>query len=535
MENRKDIGKAFREKLDGLQKSPGDNVWQSIRKDLPAKKKRFLLPFWLWATLIPLTIAITTGIFTYPLWENRVPHIYIVMPEEASHQNNSKTTIDTKTQDAVTNLDNTGVKKINDNSTPSDNSNDIQNNTQPAETGINNNRRSTDINTNSNYSVHKNNSVGRKPEKPFKNSLTAKDAEINTQPSTLTKNNKNSIAVSNKSEGNTPKTTNTNNSKTGVTGSQNNNNNTTIATQNSDDTSDNASKLLALAKQAKNDSIAKRADSIQLASAELAAKGAELEIKEGVTDQWNKKMFVYAFAVPTVYGADNASYIDPTLSGKSTTVEKPFSYGAYLGYNLTPNWSIRTGVINSKLQVKTENLFLVNVYTYNEPNPNQPDGSWETKNPIDYTGINYTDGVSNNSIRETLGTSYDQRGQLFGNINLIHKLEFLEVPVEATYTFYGDRFRIGVTGGVITRFITENKIYAEGLRGRQYMGKSKDDDVTFGAGLGAGFYYRLTPWLQLNAEPMMRYYFDSPANIKPLTFGVQAGLQYNFNLWKKKD
>ncbi len=534
MENRKDIGKAFREKLDGLQKSPGDNVWQSIRKDLPAKKRRFLVPFWLWATLIPLTIAITTGIFTYPLWENRVPHIYIVMPEDASQQNNHKTIINTKTQDAVTNLDNTETEKINDNGSTLDNLSGKQNNSQPTGNSINNNRSNTIVKTNTDNLLYRSNSVSPKPKKPSNNSLSTNGARIHTKPSTLTNNSKTSVVVRDKPDGSLLKTTVANNSQTGNNAIQDNNNQTAII-QNNDNTSVNTAKLLALAKQAKNDSIVKRADSIQLASAELAAKGAELEIKEGVTDSWNKKMFVYAFVAPVAYGADNASYIDPALSGKSTTVEKPFNYGVYLGYNLTPNWSIRAGVINSKLQVKTENLFLVNVYTFNEPTPNQPDGWWETKNPVDYTGIDYSDGISNNSIRETLGTSYDERGQLFGNINLIHKLEFLEIPVEATYTFYGDRFRIGVTGGVTTRFITENKIYAESIRGRQYMGKSKDDDITFGAGLGAGFYYKLTPWLQVNAEPIMRYYFDSPANLKPFTFGVQAGLQYNFNLLKKKD
>lgn len=46
MENKKDIGKALREKLDGLDRSPDERLWQAIEADLDKKKKRRLIPFW---------------------------------------------------------------------------------------------------------------------------------------------------------------------------------------------------------------------------------------------------------------------------------------------------------------------------------------------------------------------------------------------------------------------------------------------------------------------------------------------------------
>ena len=59
MENKKDIGKAFREKLDGLQKQPGNAVWDAIKKDLPKKKPRFLPLFWIEASTAIKTVVIT--------------------------------------------------------------------------------------------------------------------------------------------------------------------------------------------------------------------------------------------------------------------------------------------------------------------------------------------------------------------------------------------------------------------------------------------------------------------------------------------
>jgi len=49
MENKKDIGKAFREKLDQLDQSPNENLWNAIHADLQKKKKRrvIFIPFWM--------------------------------------------------------------------------------------------------------------------------------------------------------------------------------------------------------------------------------------------------------------------------------------------------------------------------------------------------------------------------------------------------------------------------------------------------------------------------------------------------------
>jgi hypothetical protein len=49
MENRKDIGKVFSEKLNNFEKEPNDSVWNSIHAELQKKKKRKIIyiPFWM--------------------------------------------------------------------------------------------------------------------------------------------------------------------------------------------------------------------------------------------------------------------------------------------------------------------------------------------------------------------------------------------------------------------------------------------------------------------------------------------------------
>lgn len=48
MENNKDIGKIFRERLQGVQKTPNPKIWEAIQQELQQKKKRRIIPFWMW-------------------------------------------------------------------------------------------------------------------------------------------------------------------------------------------------------------------------------------------------------------------------------------------------------------------------------------------------------------------------------------------------------------------------------------------------------------------------------------------------------
>ncbi|HEU4495913.1 MAG TPA: outer membrane beta-barrel protein [Flavobacterium sp.] len=85
MENRKDVGKAFREKLDQLKKSPDQKVWASIQATLQEKKKRRLIPFWLKASGIATGILILAGFFLKPVIKEHF-NTYTIIKEE-THQN----------------------------------------------------------------------------------------------------------------------------------------------------------------------------------------------------------------------------------------------------------------------------------------------------------------------------------------------------------------------------------------------------------------------------------------------------------------
>lgn len=58
MENKKDIGKVFREKLEGFDRTPDAKIWSAIEADLQQqKKRRFAFPFWLKTASLGVLVA----------------------------------------------------------------------------------------------------------------------------------------------------------------------------------------------------------------------------------------------------------------------------------------------------------------------------------------------------------------------------------------------------------------------------------------------------------------------------------------------
>lgn len=82
MENNKDIGKAFREKLDQLDVMPSDKLWVAIEKDLPSDRKRKRLLFWIFSS-VAITSMLLSGLF---FWNQSISEV----PSKA------KITLDTK-------------------------------------------------------------------------------------------------------------------------------------------------------------------------------------------------------------------------------------------------------------------------------------------------------------------------------------------------------------------------------------------------------------------------------------------------------
>ncbi|MBT8323067.1 MAG: hypothetical protein KJO94_06265 [Eudoraea sp.] len=65
------------------------------------------------------------------------------------------------------------------------------------------------------------------------------------------------------------------------------------------------------------------------------------------------------------------------------------------------------------------------------------------------------------------------------------------------------------------------------------MGEANNiNEVNFSTNVGLGLYYRFTPKMQLNLEPMFKYqlntFSDAAGNFQPFSLGVYSGLSFKF-------
>jgi len=570
MENKKDIGKAFREKLDGLQKQPGNAVWDAIKADLPKKRSRFLPLFWLEASTAIKTVALTllTTLIV-------VSGYFLIQGQE--HENGFKTignSIDNRNADLVEDPDNT------------ENSASSRNNAEP---NAGNKVLDNDLSTNSTSTL---NSKGKKlPE----NTLDGNVKQTNT--SSVKNRNGKSDLPNNNTSSYTNKHSGIAVSSTKATGAKNSHeNNTTAAvgpensyssinknrrfakgnsrfgngknknvssgkrdsalaetdkaktnvTANSINDADDAKNKTAISNYnfipSENalqltDTISKIADS--LCNATIADSTAickdTVEVNTFKSDKNGianfKRFYVFGYGTPAIYSLKNALLPDALLAGNATNTKAQLGYGAYMGYNFTSKWGMRVGIAITGLEHTTQNVFLQNTYSVVPGTGSNPNGYVHILSPENYTNINYSRNGSNAAIIKHLGAQ--QSGK--ATVNIIHKIEFAEVPVEVTYNLHGDKFGAGIIGGFSAIFTTKNIVYAQNNMGTLWLGSNKNvKDVGFSTTIGLHFYYRPLPNLQINAEPVFKYYLNTFNNNQPYSFGVQAGLQFNFDLFTSK-
>ena len=587
MENKKDIGKAFREKLDGLQKQPGNAAWDALKKDLPKKTPRFLPLFWIEASTAIKTVVVTlaallvllSGYFLLSVQDSNnsfsTPKNSSVNKDINSAGNSVNDQNNTSTHNAVKpnnerevvgdDVNNSNEKSENENRNPhaktlnnkaggantsatntrNGKSNSANNNVS---SGINNKKSGNTINSSTVTTLTKTSTVKNDRKQKDKRgnanfSITGKDEKSLNSAANKNKQLTNSSRLSNSKKNirslanddsvlmraNDGKAKNTYSNRTNsksetidrVAGGISNDVSESITSENAIKLTDTISQISdSLCDVAVVNSIAVCKDTME--------ENTTKSNKAGIADF--KRFYIFAYTAPTSFTLSNVLTPDSLLVSNATATKVSYNYGAYIGYNFNKKWSIRTGINVTGLQQTIKNAFLKNTYAVVPGSENEPNGYVHLIAPANYASINYTRNGSNAAVVQALGR---QQGQ--ATVNIIQKIEFAEVPVEVNYNVFGDKFGAGITAGLSTIFTTKNIVYAQNNEGTMWMGSNKNvKDIGFSTTIGLHFYYRPLPYLQINAEPVFKYYLNTFNNSHPYSYGLQAGLQYNFNFFGSK-
>lgn len=488
MENRKDIGKVFREKLESIDKSPDPKVWDAIYIDLQKKKKRRILfiPFWMKSLgIFSLGVAFSWLIFFNYAKDNAILQINPSNLPETGSTNNSLNSNLNKETDAS--IDQSAENSIHDNKM------NIRDSSQSASHPSQKIAAEENIYLNIQKShIKKHQKIGTftdkaiiKTDKNREVKISLKRKSNKTLPESKSKHNKSGNQIFNDS----------NPSK--ITQSD------AIDLAKEDAVNDKENTPIGLESSKNSENLEKKVDSLNTKKEKKPLKEATKEEKDSTVTKEKTGLNVFVYGAPTYSGlVAKKSPIDNRLTDNSRKTELSWSYGAYLIYDATPKWSLRFGVKKTNMKLITENA------SVNTPN---------------YTGINYSQ-FSNAAI-------YSQTTA--ETMTLKQDISYFEIPLELKYAIINKRFGLNAYGGISYMFLDKNIIYGETSNGKIFeLGEIKNlASNSYSINLGIGADYKFTRRLRLNIEPMFSYHlidYKNSGKINPFTFGILTGLQFSF-------
>lgn len=112
--------------------------------------------------------------------------------------------------------------------------------------------------------------------------------------------------------------------------------------------------------------------------------------------------------------------------------------------------------------------------------------------------------------------------------------DFIEIPLYLRYSIIDSKFGVEVMGGVNAGVVVGNNAYIDNRYGLQNVGKTQDiSSVNLSGTIGLGVNYALGRRISVALEPRFNYYLNSINNnpdvdFRPYRIGIYTGLYYEF-------
>ena len=516
---KKDIGKAFEDRLKDFKSSPNEKVWDKIEGTLNAKKRKKKIFFW--AKLFGIgMLTISSGVIIYNAYNDQNLKPEKVKPKNISSPSEPNNLIQ-DTNNIIVNIE--GNKNFDNNQAEIKllNKKDSLNNKSANQNKLKNKINGEILNSKNNKK-NKNSSTKYNTINKLKNKQNNTRA-INSinQNKTIT-NDSTSSSKDNrfiKGEKRNEKAKNTSsdqssdkialNSKTQLSGSGTN------KYLSSDLSKNKKSEKLSI-----EDTLTMIVDSIStkdsipvkniLKDSIIPKKNIEKKIVPKEESFWEVTFYV----APTYYNTlSKGSLFGENFENHKKEGGVSLSYRVTFDIKLSKKLNIRTGFGKVNLSHTT-----INVSTTTN--------SGTIPNLTEFDGISY-------DFRALENIYSDQLLEPLSNLNFKQKTGYFEVPAELVYKFPRKKLNWKIIGGGSLLKVTDNAVIVESTNGDFTIGKSNNlSNYSFSANLGGGFDYPLTNKLKINVEPMLKYYIKSfnreVGNFKPYSFSIFIGATYKF-------
>ncbi|MDE3185144.1 MAG: hypothetical protein KGM16_17170 [Bacteroidota bacterium] len=193
------------------------------------------------------------------------------------------------------------------------------------------------------------------------------------------------------------------------------------------------------------------------------------------------------------------------------------TYGILVGYNLNKRWGIQTGITlsNINITINPETLYA------------QPDNTGNIKYRIN-TSSGYGFVLPSFSSNPVMGDS------LYAFTSL-HSLQYIGVPIAATYNFTLGKFNLNVVEGISANLLSKSKLETTVENGFQNSSESINKiqglkNIYFSGLTGLNVDLRLEKRTTISITPTIRYALNSinkntPVKSYPMSFGSVVGVK----------
>jgi hypothetical protein len=241
---------------------------------------------------------------------------------------------------------------------------------------------------------------------------------------------------------------------------------------------------------------------------------SEKNENKSITEDLNKPSKKWAVTVlgglNTYNSFNNSSLIHHSLNGFKRSGTLDYTYGFALRFDLTDNLAISYGINKT-----TFSYFTKNIPASNESEINRI--------------LNYTNVSSGQTITSTELTNFLQNES---QTDLLHQVEYIELPFLIHYSLSNKKLGIHTIGGISTYLHKKESLYVQNDNDdRLKIGTLNNlTGARFSLNLGVGLYYEISENLLIELNPTFKYslmrYSNKSDGDKPYFIGVFTGLTY---------
>jgi len=224
------------------------------------------------------------------------------------------------------------------------------------------------------------------------------------------------------------------------------------------------------------------------------------------------------------------SYSSQIGKPKETTAENTFSGGMVAGYKVGKRLIIKSGVVYNNIRQTTRNIDFMEV----NPLYNVPGNTSIASTPAGQVSLNK---MANTRSATVLNSNYQfsDAAKYSAENELKQDIEFIEIPVQATYKLIDRQFNVGLTGGISTNILIGNRaIFSENGENISNGETANMRNFVYSGAVGLELGYEITNRITLTVEPRIKQYISSlsaneSVSYKPSQVEIVTGLTYCFN------